>query len=112
MRTKEADSLANWAKVESLMLVTEGRSEPGSPREKEAIRGWKAQRPDLFAAMSERQALRNLAHVLVQRTVDQERAYLRAGMPLDEARVQAFADWMMMEEGEKTPRGPREPITA
>jgi hypothetical protein len=111
MRNVEADRLAKWAKAESRKLVRDGEK-PGSRMETEAIQNWKSLRPDLHRAMQERGALRALAHVLVDRMASQVEAYLKEGYPMDDARVTAYSDWMMMEEATPAPRRLPDPTTA
>ena len=65
--------------------------------ETETIGHWKNQNPELYRAMAKRGALRALAHVLVQKTVEAERMYIRAGMYASDARMEAYREWMMME---------------
>jgi hypothetical protein len=110
MREKEAIRLAKWAREESLKLAEKG-TVPGSRLESEAIQNWQSQRPDLYRWMETLESLPELAHVLVDRMVDQEEAYLAEGYPLDDAKVTAYADWMMMDPGTTSPRRLPEPTT-
>lgn len=105
----EMDRLAAWAIRESQAMARANVSEPGSLMEREAIRAWKAQRPDLYLAMQERQALRALAHVLVEKTVQAQLEKVREGMPLSDARLEAYAENMMMDPGAMSPPPQPEP---
>jgi hypothetical protein len=102
MDKQAAYELAQWAKTESRKLVETETSWPGSPMETELINLWKGQRPDLLAAMKEFGAIRHLAHVLVEKSGEQEMGMIRQGMPPSDAREQAKADCWMLDSGAAT----------
>lgn len=103
MNKQEKMALAKWAKTESRKLVEAETSEPGSPMETELIGLWRGQRPDLLKAMQEYGAVKQLAHVLVEKAGQQTMELIRQGMPLSDARLQAQADWWMLDPGETDP---------
>lgn len=100
MRVSEADSLARQMKRESRRLIETDQSEPGSPMETKALEAWKRQRPALYQAMQERNALQAMAHVLVEKLLVAEHDLRAEGLPPSDARTQAYADTMMMEPDE------------
>lgn len=92
-----AQELAKWAKAESRKLVEAGDLGPGLPLEKWVIETWRAERPDLTAAMQEWGALTQLAHALTNRMLAAETENLKAGFPPSDARQEAVKDWLMFD---------------
>jgi|GEM_PF-4730769 len=108
---QQFESLATWAKTESRKLIEQEESMPGSPLESELIDLWKGQNPTLHRMMTEMQALEALAHVVVERSIAEEMMLYRSGMPLSDARMQAVADWWMLDPDEGAPKAPDEATT-
>lgn len=106
MDKEAARSLAKWAKDESRKIIEtdEHNAGPGTPHEKWILGIWEAQRPDLIAAMKEWGALTPLAHVISRRMIRSQIEYQKAGMTPSDAKMQAFADWAMTEEGATVPQ--------
>jgi hypothetical protein len=95
MDQQEADHVANWARRESRRLEKTWPS--GSPMENRVLAGWKVNRPKMCEALEKRNALKALAHVLVNEAVEAERRNQRAGLPLPDAREEAARDWLLSE---------------
>lgn len=104
MNQETARALSVWAKTESRKLVEAETSKPGSPMETHLIDLWEKQRPDLIAALTPFQAVRQLAHVLVERAGDQEMDLIRQGLPPSDARMTAHSDWLMLDSAQTSQR--------
>lgn len=89
--------LAKAMKAESQALI-EKDDLPGSPMETQAIETWKTQNPKLYSAMKDYGALEAMAHVVVNRMLDQETALVKAGWNPADARTEAYRDQMMLGE--------------
>jgi hypothetical protein len=112
MNQETARALSTWAKTESRKLVEAETSKPGSPMETHLIDLWEKQRPDLIAALTPFGAIKHLAHVLVERSGDQEMDLIREGFSPGEAHQIAVTDWWMLDPGETNPFSPDEATIA
>lgn len=92
----EALNAATWVRRESKKLQQD-RWLIGSPLEKDLIAHWRQHSPKMVADLEKKNLLEALAFVLMHQMLDQEKAYLKAGMPLTDAREQAERDWLLKE---------------
>ena len=97
----EALTAAAWVRRESQKLLEMGDL-MGSPLEKKLIAHWREHSPKMAADLAKQNLLAPLAFVLVDKMLEQEKAYLKAGMPLTDAREQAERDWLLKEPEDET----------
>jgi hypothetical protein len=94
----ETAQVARWAKTESQKLQETHRM--GSPLETEVIETWKRVRPRMVRDLEKHQAVKPLAHVLVDRMLKAWTANEKAGLPPTDAREEAEKDWLLLEPEE------------
>lgn len=95
-KRQELIELARAMKAESAKLIAAEVSEPGSPRETEAIETWRLNRPDLHRVMQEQGALEALAHVVVHRRRQRIKQLTREGWNPSDAETESYRELMML----------------
>lgn len=109
-REPDAQTVA-WVNQEAAKLEAAGDG-MGSPREQDLIAHWKIYRPEMVRAWQALgpEMLEKLAFVLELKRYQAQEQYIRAGMPIPDAREEATKDWLMMEpetdEDENLPQLP------
>jgi hypothetical protein len=89
-------STIDWFKRKSARIAP--TSPPGSQAEKDLIAAWRRRKPQMAAELERAGVLAEAAHVLNETMLDSLNQNLNAGMNPADAREQAEADWLMMEE--------------
>lgn len=93
-RLKEA---VDWAMAESQALEEEWPI--GSKVEKDLMAQWQNLRPKMMSRLRVFPgAAEAMAHVLMDRKFKAEEQYVKAGMPIPDADLQASKEWLMLEE--------------
>ena len=92
-KLKEA---VDWAMAESAKL--EANWPKGSKVEKDLLAQWQNLRPKMMARLAVFPgSVTALAHVLVDRKLKAQEAYVTSGMPIPDADLQAAQEWLMLE---------------
>lgn len=99
--TMDKLQLTKWARQESEKLAPTWP--PGSKKEKDLVRYWETNRPQMVKALGA--AIPALAHVLVHKALEAETRYLEAGSTLPDAREQASKEWLLHEPEEDPDEG-------
>lgn len=86
---------AQWFRREAARLEEMGWL-MGSPLERTVIASWRQDSPKAVAEFEELGILEVAAFVLVDKMLEAQRENLKAGMPLTDAREQAYADWLYL----------------
>jgi hypothetical protein len=84
-----------WVRQESAKLAELWPM--GSKVELDLLAHWRIHRPQMMARLEACQVADQLAHVLLDRMMNAQTEYLRAGMPPTDATEQAEQDWLMLE---------------